>query len=157
MLLSKGFAEIVPDTPKPPPATSSSTIDIAEGGLTPSNIKKKPKNPTAVAITTGETAADAPRITAAGRGKIAEQILQLAFDNGIKVREDSALAEMLAKVELDSPIPSEAFLAVAEVLSYVYKANGEPNPFDALLALNTLHKTEQETGTETGVRPHGNT
>ena len=73
----KGFAEIVPDTPKPPPTTPSSTIDIAEGGLTPSNIRKKPKNPTAVAITTGETTADAPRITAAGRGKIAEQILQL--------------------------------------------------------------------------------
>ena len=74
-----------------------------------------------------------PRITAAGRGKIAEQILQLAFDNGVKVREDAALAEMLAKVELDSPIPSEAFLAVAEILSYVYRANGEPNPFDAIL------------------------
>ena len=66
-------------------------------------------------------------------GKIAEQILQLAYANGIKVREDSALAEMLASVELDSPIPSEAFMAVAEIMSYVYRANGEPNPFDAVL------------------------
>ena len=49
------------------------------------------------------------------------------------MREDSALAEMLAKVELDSPIPSEAFMAVAEILSYVYKANGKPNPFDTSL------------------------
>lgn len=104
----------------------------AKDDLTPSNIRKKPKIQTAVAIT-GGTADDAmPRISAAGRGKLAEQILQLAFDKGIKVREDSALAEMLAKVELDSPIPSEAFLAVAEVLSYVYKANNEPNPFDAV-------------------------
>ena len=102
-------------------------------GLTPSNIKQKPKNQTAVAITGGLTEDDIPRITAAGRGKLAEQILQLAFENGINVREDSALAEMLAKIELDSPIPSEAFLAVAEVLSYVYKANNEPNPFDAIL------------------------
>lgn len=105
--------------------------------LTPSNIKKKPKNATAVAITGGTEDDEMPRITAAGRGKLAEQILQLAFQNGIKVREDSALAEMLAKVELDSPIPSEAFLAVAEVLSYVYKANNEPNPFDAVLAAAT--------------------
>ena len=41
---------------------------------------------------------------------------------------------MLAKIELDSPIPSETFLAVAEILSYVYRANGEPNPFDAILS-----------------------
>jgi flagellar biosynthesis protein len=43
---------------------------------------------------------------------------------------------------LDSPIPSEAFLAVAEVLSYVYKANGEPNPFDALLAAEKLKESD---------------
>lgn len=112
------------DDPSAPPPS---------GDLTHSNIKKKPKSQTAVAITQGENPEDMPRIAAAGRGKLAEQILQLAFTNGIKVREDSALAEMLAKVELDSPIPSEAFLAVAEVLSYVYKANNEPNPFDAVL------------------------
>lgn len=74
-----------------------------------------------------------PRIVAAGRGKTAEQILQLAFENGVKVREDSALAEMLASIELDSPVPSEAFMAVAEILSYVYRANGEPDPFEAVL------------------------
>jgi flagellar biosynthesis protein len=112
---------------------SSSPAPAGEDNLSPSNIRKKPKNATAVAITTGDGPEDIPRIAAAGRGKIAEQILQLAFANGINVREDSALAEMLAKIELESPIPSEAFLAVAEVLSYVYKANGEPNPFDAIL------------------------
>lgn len=62
--------------------------------------------------------------------------MQLAFNNGVKVREDAALAEMLTKIELDSPIPSEAFMAVAEIMSYVYKANNQPNPFDALLSLN---------------------
>lgn len=105
----------------------------AKDDLTPSNIKKIPKIQTAIALTAGEDGDLLPRITAAGRGKLAEQILQLAFENGINVREDSALAEMLAKIELDSPVPSEAFLAVAEILSYVYRANGEPNPFDAVL------------------------
>ncbi len=89
-------------------------------------------NPVAVALTDSRGVDDLPRVTAAGRGKIAQQIVQLAFDHGIKVREDSALAAMLVAVELDSPIPSEAFLAVAEVLSYVYRANGAPNPFDAV-------------------------
>ncbi len=101
--------------------------------LTPLNSRKKPRRQTAVAVADALDGSDIPRIAAAGRGKIAEQILQLAFENGIKVREDSALAEMLASVELDSPIPSEAFMAVAEILSYVYRANGEPNPFDAVL------------------------
>lgn len=101
--------------------------------LNPLNISKKPDRMTAVALKDGSEKGDMPTVKAAGRGKIAEQILQLAFENDIKVREDADLAEMLAKIELDSPIPSEAFMAVAEVLSYIYRANGEPNPFDAVL------------------------
>lgn len=65
-----------------------------------------------------------PKITAAGYGVIAEQILKLAFENDIKVRQDSDLAHMLVKLETESEIPSEALVAVAEILSYVYKING---------------------------------
>lgn len=96
----------------------------------PLNIKEKQKRQTAVAVKDSHGAGAPPVIAAAGRGKIAEKILQLAFENGIKVREDGPLAEMLAKIELDSPIPSEAFMAVAEILSYVYRANGRPDPFN---------------------------
>lgn len=98
--------------------------------LTPLNIKKIPEKKTAVALTDGHDEGGMPIVKAAGRGKIAEKILQLAQENGIKIREDSNLAEMLAKIEIDSPIPTDAFMAVAEILSYVYKANGQPNPFD---------------------------
>lgn len=101
--------------------------------LTPLNIKKKPERLTAVAIEDRTLQRMVPKVVAAGRGKIAEQIVQMAEANGIRVREDKALVEMLAKVELDSPIPSEAFMAIAEILSYVYRANGQPNPFDAIL------------------------
>lgn len=97
------------------------------------NINRIAKNPVAVALSDSKDPSDLPRVSAAGRGKIAEQILQLAFEHNVKVREDGALAQMLATVELDTPIPSEAFLAVAEVLSYVYRANQAPNPFDAIL------------------------
>ena len=105
---------------------------LEERGATPSNTTKIPKRKTAVALDDGALKGDIPKITAAGRGKIAEQIVQLAFDNGIRVREDQTLAEMLAQFELDSPIPSEAFMAVAEILIYVYRASGQPNPFDAV-------------------------
>jgi flagellar biosynthesis protein len=88
----------------------------------------------AVAIQDRTSEGKLPQISAAGRGKLAEQILQIAFEQGIKVREDATLAEMLAKIELDSPIPSEAFMAISEILTYVYKANGEPNPFDAVFS-----------------------
>ena len=68
------------------------------------------------------------KIIASGRGKLAEQILALAFSRGVKVREDADLAELLVKLDLDTPIPSEAIIAVAEILAKVYEANGRADP-----------------------------
>jgi len=66
---------------------------------------------------------------------VAEQILAIAFAHDIKVREDADLVQILEAVDLDSEIPLEALAAVAEILSYVYRANnrlamGEPGPTD---------------------------
>ena len=69
-----------------------------------------------------------PKVVAAGYGKLAEEIVRLALENGVKVREDKDLAEILATIELDSEIPSEALVAIAEILAYVYKANGTYQP-----------------------------
>ncbi len=65
----------------------------------------------------------APHIVASGKGAVANQIIELAFANGIKVREDADLTELLTKLDVDTPIPLEAYAAVAEILAYVYKAN----------------------------------
>lgn len=72
-----------------------------------------------------------PTVTASGRGAVAEQILELAFAHGVKVRTDPDLAEVLAAVEVDTVIPVEAFVAVAEILAYVYRANGRTAPSSA--------------------------
>ena len=64
----------------------------------------------------------APQVIAAGRGFVAEQILAIAFEKGVKVREDAELAELLAAVEIGAEIPYAAFAAVAEILSYIYRA-----------------------------------
>lgn len=88
------------------------------------------KNPVAVALQYEPETDNAPRVVAGGRGSIAEQILQIAFAQGVKVREDPDLAELLTAIEIDSEIPTEAFAAVAEILIYVYRANGTPFPFD---------------------------
>ncbi len=64
-----------------------------------------------------------PKVIASGYGKLAEQILEMAFEKGIKVRADADLAELLATLDLNTPIPSEAIVAVAEILAKVYEAN----------------------------------
>src|ERR1700735_4076770 len=91
-----------------------------------SPIKPVSGRSVAVAIQ-GETGKpDSPaKIIASGRGKLAEQILQIAFAKGVKVREDADLAELLTKLDLDTPIPSEAIVAVAEILAKVYEANAQ--------------------------------
>lgn len=116
--------------------------------LVPLNAEPIPRRMTAVALKDRSDQGLVPQVTAAGRGEIAKQILEIAFQNGVKVREDANLAEILAKFELDSPIPTEALMAVGEILAYVYQANGEPNPFDAILKeeLNRQQASPNEAG-----------
>ncbi len=64
---------------------------------------------------------DGAQILAKGEGDFAEQILQLAFEQGIRVRTDSNLAEILSHLDVDSAIPLEALAAVATILNYVYQ------------------------------------
>ena len=92
------------------------------------SAEKSPSQTIAVALEDqGDTA---PTVVASGRGFVADKILELAFANDVRVREDSDLVQILAAVDVDSPIPTEAFTAVTEVLSYLYKANGETPPED---------------------------
>lgn len=78
----------------------------------------------AIALGHNPTGGDLPRVLATGTGALARQILEIAFHRGIKVQEDADLAEVLAAVDVDSEIPLAAFAAVAEILSYVYRAQG---------------------------------
>ncbi len=111
--------------------------DGFEEDLSSLNIKKIPDRKTAVALKGSESGKKVPRLAAAGRGELAEKILKLAYENGIDVREDSDLAELLASIEIDSPIPTEAFMAVGEILYYVYRANGQENPFECVIEDDT--------------------
>ncbi len=79
-----------------------------------------------------------PQVVASGRGALAEQILEIAFDCGVKVREDADLAEILAAVEVDCEVPLEALAAVAEILTYVYRSAG---PGDRLAKTSIEHST----------------
>lgn len=117
--------------------------------LTQPNMKPPPPRADAVSVALKEAEdGRAPRVLAAGRGSVAEQILALAFAEGIKVREDADLAELLAAVDIDSEIPLEAFTAVAEILSYVYRANGEMGA-DQRIDPDTWRRTEDKNEEET--------
>jgi flagellar biosynthesis protein len=65
----------------------------------------------------------APRLTARGRGLVAEKILAIAEEHGIPVHRDADLIEILEKTELDTEIPLEVYAVVAEIFAYVYKVN----------------------------------
>jgi flagellar biosynthesis protein len=75
----------------------------------------------AVALQYSRQTDPSPRVVAKGEGDLAEKILEIAREHGVEVREDADLAQLLSKVELESQIPIEAFVAVAEILSYIYR------------------------------------
>jgi len=71
----------------------------------------------------------APRVTAKGRGKVAEHILELAAEAGVPVQEDPDLTLLLAQVELGDEVPRELYVAVAQVIAFAYRLSGrEPPP-----------------------------
>lgn len=73
----------------------------------------------------------APIVSASGRGYLAERILAAAEEAGVPIRRDSDLVEILAATEIGEEIPVEAFIAVAEILSYIYRQNGQMPPSKA--------------------------
>lgn len=77
---------------------------------------------------------DVPHVTATGRGAVAEQIIAIALDHGVKLREDANLAGVLAALDIDSPIPLGALSTVTGILTYVYRADGAPDSFDTSIA-----------------------
>ncbi|MBC8159182.1 MAG: EscU/YscU/HrcU family type III secretion system export apparatus switch protein [Alphaproteobacteria bacterium] len=99
---------------------------MADSGNTTNGDDKAPRK--AVALGHAPEADQRPKVLAAGHGAVAEQILQIAFANDIKVREDADLVEVLSSVDIESEIPLEALAAVAEILAYVYRANNSTNP-----------------------------
>ena len=102
---------------------------MAETDDTSDSRRRKQPVAVAVALAYEPEGEQAPVVVASGRGTLAEQILQIAFVHGIKVREDASLAELLSLVDIDTEIPLEAFAAVAEILIYVYRANGNMPAF----------------------------
>jgi len=77
----------------------------------------------AIALNYDETSA--PRVTAKGRGLVAEEILKLAAENDIPIKEEPEIIELLATIELGDQIPEALYVAVAEVIAFAYSLKGK--------------------------------
>jgi flagellar biosynthesis protein len=65
----------------------------------------------------------APKVTAKGKGYLAEKIIEVAEEHGVPLYEDKELSQVLEALDLDMEIPTELFQAVAEVLAFIYRMN----------------------------------
>jgi flagellar biosynthesis protein len=70
----------------------------------------------------------APRVVAKGQGLVADEILERARAAGVPIHESRELASLLAQVDLDQHIPPALYVAVAEVLAWVYRLEGRTAP-----------------------------
>jgi flagellar biosynthesis protein len=67
----------------------------------------------------------APRVVAKGRGLVADQIIALAKEHQVFVHESKDLVALLMQVDLDQHIPPELYLAIAEILAWLYRLEQE--------------------------------
>ena len=84
------------------------------------NEREFEKKRSAVALTYAETDS-APRVVAKGHGLVAEQIIARAKEHGVYVHESPELVSLLVQVDLDQRIPPQLYIAVAELLAWVYR------------------------------------
>jgi len=70
----------------------------------------------------------APRVVARGDGPIAERILAIAREHNIPIHQDPALVNVLSQLDLDEQIPPALYLAIAEVLAFLYRTGTLEQP-----------------------------
>jgi len=79
----------------------------------------------AVALKYDRKKDDAPKVTAKGKGKVAEKIIELARKHDIPIKDDPDLIEILSSLDINQEIPSDIYVAVAELLAFVYSINSK--------------------------------
>ena len=70
----------------------------------------------------------APQVLAKGRGLLADAIIAKARENGVYVHESPELVSLLMQVDLDQTIPPELYVAVAELLAWLYRVEKREDP-----------------------------
>ena len=73
----------------------------------------------------------APKVVAKGQGALAETIIARAREAGVYVHESPELVAVLMQVDRDTRIPPELYLAVAELLAWLYRLEHGDMPRDS--------------------------
>lgn len=68
---------------------------------------------------------NAPTISAAGRGDIAEQIIAIAREHEIPLFENAELLKLLSTIGVGEEIPETLYLCIAQVIAFAYKIQGK--------------------------------
>lgn len=85
-------------------------------------MTKRSTDPTREAIALAYRQTDAaPRVVAKGKGLIAEEIIARAREHGVYVHESPELVALLTQVDIDEHIPPQLYMAVAELLAWLYQ------------------------------------
>lgn len=92
--------------------------------LTPST-NPPPDRPSAVAISYAAKG-KAPIVVAKGYGAVADSIVRRARESGLYVHASPDLVRLLMNVNLDAQIPPQLYVAVAEVLAWLYGLESGP-------------------------------
>ncbi len=87
-----------------------------------SSERPHPQRAVALRYTEGDVV---PTVLAAGGGVIAERILERAEALGIPIHDDPELVEAMARLRSGEPIPESLYLAVAQVIAWVFAVAGQ--------------------------------
>ena len=72
-----------------------------------------------------ESGGYAPKVVAKGKGLVAQQIIDAAKEHDVFVHESEELVNFLMNIDLDQHIPPELYLAVAELLTWLYSLESD--------------------------------
>ena len=86
------------------------------------NDSRRPQAPSQHAVALAYKEGDlAPRVTAKGRGLVAEEIIRRANEAGVFVHQSRELVGLLMQVDLDRHVPPALYRVVAELLAWLYQ------------------------------------
>ncbi len=68
---------------------------------------------------------NAPTVTASGEGEIADEIIRIAREHGVPLRQEDVLAALSGELELGEEILLMLYRETAEVIAYAYLVSGK--------------------------------
>jgi flagellar biosynthesis protein len=88
-------------------------------------MSKKRKKTSAISIQYNQDGDRAPKVTAKGKGSVAEKIIAIAKEQNIPIKRDKDLMVLLEKIDIGQEIPDSLYKIIAELLAWVYHLNKE--------------------------------